>query len=128
VRKFFFISEDNASRDNCLRNRCTAVGQDGRGMHSCRTLKLDLSSHNDLHINLDLWSFVFRVNACQATAIVCVPGLVFIAQAVFLSESGHTQTNTVTHEVTDATDYPTDASATRRCGKFSVLYERSCVY
>jgi len=60
--------------------------------------------HNAVTLTYDL-----RVNAYQrhAKGLPCtigLPGLVLIAQAIFLLQLGHTETQT--HTVTDATDYP----------------------
>ena len=46
---------------------------------------------------------------CHALYVYQVWNLVLITRTVFLAECGHT--NTHTHNVTDATDHPTYASA-----------------
>jgi len=59
------------------------------------------------------------VNACRVTAMycVCLPGLVLIAQVIFLLECRHTL-QTYRHAATDANDHTTYASAHAGIGNY----------
>jgi len=87
----------------------------GSSLHNPVTLTSDLLTSEQMHTDVLPQS-------------ICVPSLVLIAQVVFLSECGHTDTQT--HKFTDATDHPIYASITAGVGGgasiAAALHDRYC--